>query len=214
MSGDAFEESEMHDGAPIVHRDKVVSRGMTGMFFGSGAIIMLASAMVGLTNATSTKPLPAAAVPIVVASLIAFGVAMWIAGIMFGVIRTLVTRKAVHVKYGLWGPTIPNEAIESARVVEYDWTEFGGWGMKIGKGGARAYVTRNGPCVEIIYRDDNGKSKRVLIGSENASATVAAINEARGHVRVADDVARSTAADEESAAEDAAVEETEKRSAG
>lgn len=204
----------MHDGAPIVHRDKVVSRGMTAMFLGSGGIMMAAAVLLGLMNGSSARPLPVAGVPVVIGCMLAFGVAMGIAGIMFGVLRTLVTRKAVHVKYGLWGPTIPNEAIESARVVEYDWTEFGGWGMKIGKGGARAYVTRNGPCVEIIYRDDSGKSKRVLIGSENASATVAAINEARGHVRVADDVARSTAADEESAAEDAAVEETEKRSAG
>lgn len=211
MAGDAFEESEMHDGAPVVRRDKLVSRGMTALFFGSGLLPMLVALLVALTNSTSAKPLPPAVMPVVVALFAAFGMAMWLGGIVFGVLRTVVTKQAVHVKYGLWGPTIPIEAIESARVIDYDWTEFGGWGMRIGKGGARAFVPRNGPCVELVYRDGD-KKKRVLVGAENAAATVASIQEAQTQVRIADDAsATSATADEEALEQEAEAEAAAER---
>lgn len=193
MAGDAFEESEMHDGSPVVRRDKLVSRRMAALFFGSGVLPMVVAVFLALTNGASDKPLSPSSLPVVCALLALYGVAMVIGGIVFGVLRTVVTKKAVHVRYGLWGPTIPLDAVESARVVAYDWTEFGGWGMRIGKGGARAYVPKNGPCVELVYREGD-KKKRVLVGAEDASATVAAIEEARGRVRIAED-ARADVAD-------------------
>jgi hypothetical protein len=184
---DAFEESEMHDGSPIVRRDKLVSRRMAALLSGTGILPIAIGIFVAFANDSSQKPLPAAALPFVVAALLTMGVAFGVMGIMFGVLRTVVTKKAVHVKYGLWGPTIPLEAIESVRVVDYDWTEYGGWGIRIGKDGSRAYVPRSGPCVQLVYKD-GGTSKRVLVGGEDAAATVAAINEARTHTRVATEV--------------------------
>lgn len=205
MAGDAFEESEMHDGSPVVRRDKLVSRRMAALFFGSGVLPMVVAVFLALTNGASDKPLSSSSLPVVCALLALYGVAMVIGGIVFGVLRTVVTKKAVHVRYGLWGPTIPLDAVESARVVVYDWTEFGGWGMRIGKGGARAYVPKNGPCVELVYREGD-KKKRVLVGAEDASATVAAIEEARGRVRVAED-ARADVADIADEEEDALASE-------
>lgn len=206
MAGDAFEEAEMHDGSPIVHRDKLVSRGMTGIMLGGGSLPLLVGILVALTNSTASRPVPPGAVPLVVALTAALSVALWITGIVFGVVRTVVTKQAVHVKYGLWGPTIPLDAIESARVVEYDWTEFGGWGLRIGKDGARAYVPQNGPCVELVYRE-GGKTKRLLVGAAEASRTVRAIEEARGRVRIADD--GSSRAEDEAALEAAEAEAEE-----
>lgn len=209
MGEDAFEQSEMHDGSPIVRRDKLVSRRMAALLAGSGILPIAIGILIALTNATAARPLPTAALPFVVAALLAMGLAFGVMGIMFGVLRTVVTKEAVHVKYGLWGPTIPLHAIESARVVEYNWTEYGGWGIRIGKDGSRAYVPRSGPCVELVYRDGE-KSKRVLVGGEDAAATVAAIKEARTPARIATGV-RVSDVDEPEAEE---PEETEDRAPG
>ncbi|MCW5810654.1 MAG: hypothetical protein KIT84_06560 [Labilithrix sp.] len=202
MAGDAFEAAEMHDGAPIVRRDKVVSRGMAALLAGSGLLPFAVAILVALVNGSSERPLPAPALPFFVAFFCALGVLMMGMGVVFGVLRTVVTKKAVHVKYGLWGPTIALDAIESVRVVDYDWTEFGGWGIRIGKGGKRAYVPRNGPCLELVYRDGPTR-KHVLIGAENAAATAAAIEEARARPRITTDLTPDPAAvDEEPAAVD------------
>jgi hypothetical protein len=182
---DTFEASEMHDGARIVHRDKRVSRGLALLLGIPGLLTMALGVVIAFINASSSKPVPAEALPIVVGLVIALGVLLMTLGIVFGVLRTLVTERAVHVKYGLWGPTIPLDAIRSCKVVEYDWTEFGGWGIRLGKNGTWAYVPASGPVIELVY-DDGKKEKRVLVGAQNAEATALAIDRARGatHLRV------------------------------
>lgn len=217
MAGDdAFEAMEMHDGAPVVHRDKHVSRRMAG-FIGAAGLLQIAIAIfVAFVNGSSSKPMPPTMLPVFVASMIAFGIAMMVLGVAVGVLRTVVTKKAVHVKYGLWGPTIPLEAIQSCRVTEYDWTEFGGWGMRRGMNNSWAYVPKSGPVVEVKYLED-GKTKRVLIGASDAASTAQAIEAARTKVRVGDVVAEAEAeaeravAEEEAAIEEAASDETRKR---
>ncbi len=189
---DAFEASEMHDGARIVHRDKKVSRGMAALLAAPGLLTIALGIFIGFVNSSSEKPLPSAALPIVIGALVAMGLGFLLLGVMFGVLRTVVTEQAVHVKYGLWGPTIPLSSILACRIVEYDWTQYGGWGLRRGKKGW-AYVPTNGPCVEIEYRED-GEDRHVLIGGENASATVHEINRqlamSQAHRRVSGSAAR------------------------
>lgn len=217
MAGDdAFEAMEMHDGAPVVHRDKHVSRRMAGFIGASGLLQIAIAIFVAFVNGSSSKPMPPTMLPVFVGAMIAFGLAMMVLGVAVGVLCIVVTKKAVHVKYGLWGPTIPLEAIQSCRVTDYDWTEFGGWGMRRGRNNAWAYVPKSGPVVEVKYLED-GKTKRVLIGASDAASTAQAIEAARTNVRVGDVVAEAEAeaeravAEEEAAIEEAASDETQKR---
>jgi hypothetical protein len=187
--GDAFEATAMHDGAPIVHRDKRVSRGMALLLAVPGLFTIALSVFLAIANGTSDKPIPAGALPFVVAGLAGLGVAFFVLGIVFGVLRTVVTERAVHVKYGLWGPDIPLESIESCDVVEYDWTEFGGWGIRLGADGTWAYVPTSGRVLELRYRRD-GKTKRVLVGVHDADETARQIRVARARVETSRQRAR------------------------
>ena len=190
-SDDAFEASEMHDGASVVHRDKRVSRGMAALLAAPGLFTIALAIFVGFANASSDKPVSERALPVLMAAMILFGLGFILLGIMFGVLRIVVTERAVHVRYGLSGPTIPLESIVSCKVVEYDWTEYGGWGIRRGRRGW-AYVPSSGPVVEIEYLEGNEK-KHVLIGGKDPHATVR-------------EIARLTAATEERVRVDASEE--------
>ncbi len=50
--------------------------------------------------------------------------------------------------------------------------EFGGWGIRFGRGGARAYNVSGNRGVELTLRD----GKRILIGSQRADDLAAAID--------------------------------------
>jgi hypothetical protein len=195
---DAFEASEMHDGARVVWRDKVVSRLMAALLAIPGLMTIGIGVLIALANATSRKPVPAAAVPFVIAAIAGLGVSLCVLGVVFGVLRTVVTERAVHVKYGLWGPTIVVESIRSCRVVDYDWKRFGGWGIRRGPGGVWAYVPSSpGNVVEIVYLDGNAE-RRVLVGAANAEETVRRIERQRNvrisvRPRVAEEAAKSGA---------------------
>jgi hypothetical protein len=176
--GDEFEAREMHDGAPVVLRDKRVARWMVAMLAMPGLFTTALGVWIAFANATSHKPVPAETLPLVVATVCALGIALVGMGVVFGVLRTVVTERAVHVRYGLWGPTLPLESIDSCAVVDYDWTEFGGWGIRRGKGGTWAYVPSSGRVLELRYTEQ-GKSKRVLVGTDDPDATAAAIRAAK-----------------------------------
>jgi len=178
VAADEFEAKNMHDGSPIVHRDKKVSRGMTAALCIPALFVIALSVYIALANGTASKPVPEAVLPLVCAGVAALGVFLGVVGLMFAVVRTVVTEEAVHVKYGLWGPDVPLDAIQSCNVVEYDWTQFGGWGIRRGRDGTRAYVPASGPVVELRYVEE-GKDKRVLIGAEDATETVRQIERAR-----------------------------------
>lgn len=209
---DAFEASEMHDGAPVVRRDKKITRRMAALVAVPGVLTVALAVFIAFANASSSKPVPAAALPFVVGGVAALGIALVALGIVFGVLRTIVTARAVHVKYGLWGPDVPLEAIASCRVVDYDWTEFGGWGIRRGKDGTWAYVPSSGRVLELRFRE-GGAMKRVLVGADDPDETARQIERARSQAadpgdRVRVDVGASPSereldADEEASRDDA-----------
>jgi hypothetical protein len=94
---------------------------MAGMLAVPALFVIGMAIYVAFANATAPKPVPAAALPLVVAAMVALGVLLGLLGIAFGVLRTVVTERAVHVRYGLWGPTIPIANIRSCGVVDYQW---------------------------------------------------------------------------------------------
>jgi hypothetical protein len=99
---------------------------------------------------------------------------------LFSVLRISVTRKAVHVQYGLFGPTIPVDAITACEAVDYDFQQYGGWGIRYGRDGSVAYnmMGDGGRAVRIAYTK-GGKSKTVLLASRDPERLAAAIQERR-----------------------------------
>jgi hypothetical protein len=100
------------------------------------------------------------------------------------VVRTIVTEHSVNVKFGLWGPEIPLSAIRSAKVVDYDWMKFGGWGIRRAMDGTWAYVPGGKRVLELCFTEGN-KERRILVGCENPDETARKIEQGRQPVRVA-----------------------------
>jgi len=175
---DRFEAEDMVGDAQVRHRDKRVSRGIAALLGMWAPLCWGLAAFTGLTNATASQPAPEAALPFIVGGLAALGVAMGVMAVGFAVLRTVVTDTEVNVKYGLWGPNIPLSSIQSCKVVDYQWTRFGGWGIRRGWGGKWAYVPGPGEAVEIQY-DDGGSKKTVLIGAKDPHKLMLEIHKAR-----------------------------------
>jgi hypothetical protein len=211
-SKDAFAAEYMEAGGDVRHRDKRVSRWMAAILMVPAVFVLGLSAFIASTNATASKPVPEAALPFVIAGMIAFALMYVLLSLSFAVLRTVVTAEDVVVKYGLWGPRIPLERIRSCKVKPYEWTKFGGFGIRLGKGGVWAYVPGPGPVVEITY-DDGGKEKVVQIGASDARLLAQQIDDARaalGGPRIgADDDAEAEAEREAIAEAEGKAEERE-----
>ena len=177
-SRDELAAQYMEDGAAVLHRDKRVSRGMAALLMAPAFFVLGLSAFIATGNATASKPIPEPALPFVVAAMVAVALLFVVLSLSFAVLRTVVTSRDLVVKYGLWGPRIDLARIRSCQVAQYEWTNFGGFGIRLGKGGVWAYVPGPGPVVEIAY-DDNGKEKVVQIGAEDAQLLAQRVNDAR-----------------------------------
>ncbi|MCA9680599.1 MAG: hypothetical protein KC457_00255 [Myxococcales bacterium] len=86
---------------------------------------------------------------------------------LFSVLRVTVSEGHINVQYGLFGPKIPIAAVESAEAVQYDWTRFGGWGIRMNRDGEWIYNMPGdgGRAVKVVWRDGKGKRRVTYIGS-------------------------------------------------
>lgn len=99
---------------------------------------------------------------------------------LFSALRISVTPKEVHVQYGLFGPRIPIEAIESCEACAYDWKQYGGWGIRYGRDGSVAYnmLGDGGRAVRITYKKGT-KTKQLLLAAKDPERLATAIHQAR-----------------------------------
>jgi len=122
-------------------------------------------------------------------------------------LRVVVTDDAVHVQYGLWGPTIAVENITRCEVQRYEAMRFGGWGFKRSLDGTVAYSVPGGEgeCVALEITE-GAKVRKVVITTPNAAGVALAIEEARARklgsrVRVdADEASEASEVTDEAAA--------------
>ena len=100
---------------------------------------------------------------------------------LFAVLRVTVSEGHVNIQYGLFGPKIPIEAIESVEPTSYHWTKFGGWGIKRAWDGAWIYNMPGdgGRAVKIVWHDRKGRKRITWIGSRDHEALADAIARAR-----------------------------------
>ncbi|HEY2369799.1 MAG TPA: hypothetical protein VGH87_25545 [Polyangiaceae bacterium] len=119
--------------------------------------------------------------------------------ILFMFLRVTVTPDALHVQLGLFGPKVATNEITSATVAKYDALKYGGWGIRMGLDGSIAYSLpgHGGKGVAVTFTK-NGKERKMFITCPNPEEIVAALDKARGAVRVAKDV-RVAEREEESA---------------
>lgn len=123
-------------------------------------------------------------------------------------LRVVVTDDALHVQYGLWGPTIAVENITRCEVTTYNPLRFGGWGFRLALDGTRAYSVPggDGECIALEVTEGS-KTRKVVITTPDAAAVALAIEEARARklgsgVRIdaaASDASAEATADEEPA---------------
>ena len=87
----------------------------------------------------------------------------------------------MQIQYGLFGPKIPIDAIESCEAMDYDVMKYGGWGLRLGRDGSWAYslLGEGGRVVQIVWRE-GGKEKKVVVSSRDPEALVKSIQSARG----------------------------------
>ena len=105
--------------------------------------------------------------------------------LLFSVLRITVTPRELVVQYGLFGPRVPIESIKSAQAVDYDWKQFGGFGIRKGRDGTWAYnmMGDHGRAVRVEY-EENGARKKLLVASPNPVALAEAIQKARTNAGV------------------------------
>lgn len=162
---DLYERKFMAGQGTVLHRDKSRAGWPIHAIFGASMLAVLGSAV-----ASGAWLIVPAALPVLAL--------LWL---MFSVLRVTVSAGSVKVQYGLFGPEIPVAAIESAQATSYDWKQFGGWGIRRGRGGEWIYNMPGdgGRATRIVWRDARGKRRVVLIGSRRAEALAAAVQQAQ-----------------------------------
>jgi hypothetical protein len=166
---DSFEEAYMAPSGAVLHQDKRRSRGLAALLLGFSLFALVA------TVGTMVAPGPVV-LPIGMGAATLF---LAFCGVAFSVIRTTVSANELNVKLGLWGPRVPLDAIESCRVVDYDWKKFGGFGLKRAFDGTWSYtVSMKDPVVELRWTE-KGKQRAAVFSAEDPAAVVAAVQRAR-----------------------------------
>lgn len=162
---DVYEAKYMEGGGGSLYHDKITAPGAYHLLFLLPLLIVIGSALV--TGAPLLVPL-FSSVPLIL---------LWL---LFSTLRISVNRREVHVQYGLFGPKIPIEAISQCETVNYDWKEFGGWGIRFGRDGAVAYnmLGDQGRAVRLTWKQGK-RQKVVVLSSRDPERLATAINHAR-----------------------------------
>ena len=131
---------------------------------------------------------------------------------LFAVIRVTVSSEQFHVQFGLFGPKVAIADILQVEACDYDWKEFGGWGIKRSfKDGAWIYnmLGDEGRAVRVAYRDAKGNKKTVVVGTKNANLLADAVKQAMARHAQAGTSLRIAETEQVDAAEEAARVEHE-----
>ncbi|HLV64310.1 MAG TPA: hypothetical protein VKY73_00795 [Polyangiaceae bacterium] len=161
---DVYEAKYMAGEGAVLYRDK--SRAPWGLhvLFGLATALTVASVV-------ASGELLALAVSLPVMAL------LWL---FFSVLRVTVSEGHINVQYGIVGPKIPIEAVESVEAVRYDWRKFGGWGIRYAEGTWLYNMPGDGgQAIRVVWRNARGQRKVTLIGSRRAEELAHEVMRAR-----------------------------------
>lgn len=164
-AADDYQAAYMAGAGGALYHDKIKAPLGYHLIFLLPLFATLGSAAVGRAPAV---------IPLVTSVVLLF---VWL---LFSVLRITVSKGEVYVQYGLFGPRIPVADIEKCEAVDYDWKQYGGWGIRYGRDGSVAYnmLGDAGHAVRITYKK-KGKQSVVLVASRDPVRLAAAVNEAR-----------------------------------
>jgi hypothetical protein len=135
----------------------------------AGGCVLLGGALMATALAEGSSMSPAIAVPLLVLLLLV-GIIL-----LFFRMTTTVYRDRIVVRFGwtnLVRFTIPLAEVKSCRPVTYrPLLEFGGWGIRLGWKGRRAYSMRGNRAAEVVTT-----RRTILIGSDVPEQLCAAVN--------------------------------------
>jgi hypothetical protein len=163
---DAYERDYMRGEGLVLYRDKTGSPWQLHALFGVIAAASIAVAIAapgGWVGAAIALPITA------------------IVWLLFAVLRVTVSQGSVNVQLGLFGPKIPIAAIESVEALEYDWKEFGGWGIRMNAKGEWMYNMPGdgGHAVKMVWRTRKGRRRVTYVASRQSEQLAATIEQAR-----------------------------------
>jgi hypothetical protein len=98
--------------------------------------------------------------------------------VVFRRLTVVVTRRALTVRFGSLGPTIPIRAIRSVVVEPYDAMRWGGWGIR-GLGRRQAFSTTGVERGVRVLFDKNGVEHVLFVTSTQPEAIADAITRAQ-----------------------------------
>ncbi len=141
-----------------------------------GRLFMCASALAGLVAIGVVATEHPATIVAVVPFLCAFVLttSTWS-------LRTVVTKTAIHIQYGVFRPRIPAADVESAAVVRSQGLGFGGWGIRRNPlTGETSYsmLGDHGVAVKIKYKEKE-KTRTILVSTADPERLCQAIAQAR-----------------------------------
>jgi hypothetical protein len=163
---DEYEREYMRGEGVVLYRDKTRSPWQLHAVFGAIAAISIAAAIAapgGWVGAAIALPITGM---------------MWM---LFSILRVTVSQGSVNVQLGVFGPRIPIAAIESVEALEYDWKEFGGWGIRMNMKGEWMYNMPGdgGHAVKMVWRDRKGRQRVTYVASRQSEQLAGAIEQAR-----------------------------------
>jgi len=144
VGADEYEQKYMGGGAIAYQSKAKAPRAFHALLLG---VLLLSAAIVGTAAALTPGASPLLMFAVLPTLLILLPI--WL---LFAVLRATVTSTHVHIQYGLFGPKIPIESVESCESVSYDWKQYGGWGIRRGLDGSWAYnmMGDQGRAVKLV----------------------------------------------------------------
>lgn len=128
--------------------------------------------------------------------VLTLGIGMLLLGLAFSVLRVRLTDSHLQVQYGMIGPSIPLDAIESVDAVTHDHRSWLRWGVSPLARGTWLYSIAGdqGRAVKVVWRNAKGERRIHYIGSPEHRTLADAIEVARTE-RPAPDGRRALPAD-------------------
>jgi hypothetical protein len=93
----------------------------------------------------------------------------------FRYLTTEVTDERARFRFGIFGTSLPLEAVRSCEVKRYRWLTYGGWGLRMASGGRMAYSVLGVPRGVEIKAERQGKVRRYFVSSARPEALAAAL---------------------------------------
>lgn len=188
MAADDYESKYMKEEGDVLHREKTVWKLHWILLF--APTILLMTSVLGMAGVVQDhgKPFPLAAAAVMLPLAIAF-LALWA---MFISLRVHVTTKEVHIQFGVFGPRIPIDRIDSVVVRDYPALALGG-GIKR-YDGAWAYTLwgQGTRFVRIEWHDESGGKNSTILWAQDPDMFAAIIEKARAGKQMRVDVPAET----------------------